>query len=1644
MAVLLLASLVQAGEDKTVAEPKIDETLSPGMGGDQNGSGNMLLGGGPDSYGYIWRDSNDPGGPTYSWIDISGIGTEITSWTGTVDDGYTNLLPMGMTFSFYGTDYSSICVSTNGWASFVTQTSSYLSNGIIPSTSNPNALLAVNWDDLDGGTVGHCYYYYDSGANRFIISWVNWPYYPDPTGPHDFQVILNANDSSIVYQYGTGDYSHISTTVGIENETGTIGLQVVYNAAYLTNNLAVKFTRPPLLLHNTGVSAILTPGTAIFIDSTYSVTCRVRNYGSSTETNLQVHFVIKDTTGATVYDNSHVIPSIPTQTDSVVTFPSWTASEPYTHTLTACTVLPSDLDHSNDTTVVTRYVQAHRGNGGPVEDWTFADNISGGGPAFNWIDISGIGEALSFSSQDDANSGMFDMGMPFEYFGTTYSRVAVSTNGWLSFTDSTSTTLLNNTIPNTLAPNTMIALLWDDLHIGGGAIYKYYDSANNRFIVQYNNVEFYPSGGPDCIDMEVILQGNTIKMQYNNFCDSSQSDISIGIENQDGTLGLAYDNNGEVLQKPINGTAVTFTHSLLSHNIAAGPFLAPPLTGIVGVPVIPEVQFSNQGSSDETNVPVRLLITPGTYNNLQHIATLDSGSFANVNFASFTPATSAVYTLTAISELNTDQRRQNDTTVTAYTVYDALLDLEANDGGFLASGDWEWGSPTAGPGGAHSGVNCWGTSLDNYPTPSTTSDLDIPIQITGANASFTFYQWYEGSTISYYFRVLVDDGSGFVQLEQWQGSRTSWTQYVVDLSAYTGMITLRLEMQIGTTYTYDGWFVDDFAFLACHPYYPANDASVRFFALPDAPYLQGSSYSLQALVRNNGTNTISFNVQATDNHGYANTQAVSNLVSFGTSTVTFPGWTPTVPCVEYSLTATTQLGGDENPSNNSKSETAFISRSANFHMQYDDGVASNYWRFTNTTDIIATQFEVPYASATLSAVAFKFTNKDDFPVSPDTVRDPVNVYIFFDDDHDGQPDSTPVYQDTITTTEHGLTVWDIACETNLSLNCQMFWAGWSQVATTTTEAIVIDAATNYPSMKWAFRSGAWAPYNPTAGDPFIRAYVNGSAATAPDIELGSVQVSGHSDVGGADTVSNSIDNAGGGCDLEYSVRVMQNVFRMIDNAPAIPLAMTTIQNEKGSFDEPYYPPVTTGFGGPDYFGYTWIDSDEPTGPVYNWVDITGFGQQIPFSSDDQTLYPYDIGFTFNFYGNSFTTFGACTNGWLSFSDTSHLYNNLAIPSPSAPWNLVAPMWDDMNFSTSGTAYYYSNNVDSLVVSYIDVPHFSSGGPYTFQTILLADGSIIYQYQTINIPDTSATVGIQNYDGSDGLQIVFNARYLRNELAVKIIPPIFWLSTDLTGGTMPYTNPPLPFNIFMTAAELDAGAYHGAIRITSNDPDEHVTDVNVTYIVGNQPIIQLSRTSIVDTVQVAESKQDTLLIGNIGNVSLFYGLLADRPWISAAPDTGEVPASLIDTIVVTLDASSLSPGNFTGSIAVNSNDPSRPQITVPVSLTVTGGQGSCSYAVGDANGNGTFNGLDVTYSVAYFKGGPHPPYECECTPGNTWYVAGDVNASCTFNGLDVTYMVAYFKGGPLPRPCADCPPSRMGILLVPKTPASGQPQSGAGQ
>jgi hypothetical protein len=96
----------------------------------------------------------------------------------------------------------------------------------------------------------------------------------------------------------------------------------------------------------------------------------------------------------------------------------------------------------------------------------------------------------------------------------------------------------------------------------------------------------------------------------------------------------------------------------------------------------------------------------------------------------------------------------------------------------------------------------------------------------------------------------------------------------------------------------------------------------------------------------------------------------------------------------------------------------------------------------------------------------------------------------------------------------------------------------------------------------------------------------------------------------------------------------------------------------------------------------------------------------------------------------------------------------------------------------------------------------------------------------------------------------------------------------------------------------------------------------------------------------------------------------------------------------------------------------PSVLIFINTTASSG---CDYTVGDVNGSDSYNGLDVTYGVAFFKGGAEPLCP-DCQPCNDWNYCGDVNGSCSYNGLDITFGVAYFKGGPGPIYCDDCPPN----------------------
>ncbi len=262
----------------------------------------------------------------------------------------------------------------------------------------------------------------------------------------------------------------------------------------------------------------------------------------------------------------------------------------------------------------------------------------------------------------------------------------------------------------------------------------------------------------------------------------------------------------------------------------------------------------------------------------------------------------------------------------------------------------------------------------------------------------------------------------------------------------------------------------------------------------------------------------------------------------------------------------------------------------------------------------------------------------------------------------------------------------------------------------------------------------------------------------PDVQLSSGVITFSARIGGVAESTVEIQNTGEG-DLRYSLSATAG------SDPSV-----AGQNQGG--------------GGPDAFGYSWIDSDETGGPDFNWVDISNTGTRV--SLRDNSSESVTLPFVFPFYGDDYAAVFVGSNGLLSFAEEgSTNAPNSSVPNRNLPNAIIAAYWDDLDPSANGRVLHQDMGDGRFVVTYEDVPHLDEKGAgelSTFQVILNESGSVVLQY--LRMTDdadepNSHTIGIENADGSDGLQVVNNAAYVHDDLAIRFAP--FWGDAPVDTG-----------------------------------------------------------------------------------------------------------------------------------------------------------------------------------------------------------------------------------------------------------------------
>lgn len=159
-----------------------------------------------------------------------------------------------------------------------------------------------------------------------------------------------------------------------------------------------------------------------------------------------------------------------------------------------------------------------------------------------------------------------------------------------------------------------------------------------------------------------------------------------------------------------------------------------------------------------------------------------------------------------------------------------------------------------------------------------------------------------------------------------------------------------------------------------------------------------------------------------------------------------------------------------------------------------------------------------------------------------------------------------------------------------------------------------------------------------------------------------------------------------------------------------------------------------------------------------FVNQTNTGTSLTMSDDSQQG-PFNIGFTFCFFGNTFTQFYVGSNGWISFSPNQPTtYTSASVPNAAAPVNSIMAAWQDWHPGLGGQIRYQVQGTApcrKLVVSWINVPFYNcTTVTGTFHIVLYESTNVIEVHiqnkQFCAWANGTATQTIQNSNGTQAV------------------------------------------------------------------------------------------------------------------------------------------------------------------------------------------------------------------------------------------------------------------------------------------------------
>jgi hypothetical protein len=201
------------------------------------------------------------------------------------------------------------------------------------------------------------------------------------------------------------------------------------------------------------------------------------------------------------------------------------------------------------------------------------DTLYGPHPTFDWVEVSSLGTAIDYVHHNAVVLVTLpsDFG-PLRFYGQEFTQISVSADGWICPGNRRYANAENVGLPDPDNPPGMICANWVDLYAavgdsGAGYVYYYHDTANHRFIVEYDSVRYYWDNRRD--KFEVVIYDttvatysgdNAILVQY--MTANGYAGSTVGIEDPAETVAIQalYNSNYHRASAPIAaGRAILYT-----------------------------------------------------------------------------------------------------------------------------------------------------------------------------------------------------------------------------------------------------------------------------------------------------------------------------------------------------------------------------------------------------------------------------------------------------------------------------------------------------------------------------------------------------------------------------------------------------------------------------------------------------------------------------------------------------------------------------------------------------------------------------------------------------------------------------------------------------------------------------------------------------------------------------------------------------------------------------------------------------------------------------------------------------------------------------------------------------------------------------